>query len=610
MPQRARQLYLPNNYFPLGQPNGKGSAADFTLKVPSVMGAITKEPTGIPLSDNTYTLMTFTNSTRTFSIAPVGDSFDVWVQGTKFTFTTAQTLVIPNTEGTFYLYFDTAGTLQVMNTFSTALITDYAFVSSGYWDATLAKNLLPLNERHGLEMDGITHALFHSFLGSEYKTGFALSAFSLGTGSSNSDVSFQVDSGTWSDEDINFSYTATTQFTVVYRSGASLWKTKDANAYPLIESGATTLNGAGGSTAVYTGANGRPAYNKNTSGTWSLTETSEGAYILVHLAVINDESKKIVAFLGTNEYYTEFSALNNISVEINELKSSVPLNEYIFVGTILLECSSSFANTPKARIIPIPNAVSTNYIDLRPTNPKSLLSFQNIFGLLDQWKINQSPVYFEKYLDTDFVAVSISATANVSLFQTTNSGVGAAFSFLTANNTDTILRATTGTGASGTSWYKTNNGIIFTTGLNYELVLEFDFKLSAVSSGTQRYTIRLGLSGTNFVADPNDGIFLRYSDNLGSGNLILASRAGGVESTLSSAIAGSTSKVKVKVVIYNGTDIYLYIDNTKVAGGITTNIPVNTTLFIGAGIVKSIGTTAVTMGSDYFQAYKHNYTGR
>ena len=68
----------------------------------------TKEPMGH--ADKTQSTISFNESTRTFTIAPVGASFDVWCAGVKYTFTTAQSIQIPNTTGIYYIYFN-AGVL-------------------------------------------------------------------------------------------------------------------------------------------------------------------------------------------------------------------------------------------------------------------------------------------------------------------------------------------------------------------------------------------------------------------------------------------------------------------------------------------------------------------
>jgi len=59
----------------------------------TVMG----EPMGH--ADKTQSSISFDAGTRTFTIQPVSTSFVVWCKGEKYTYTTAQTVVIPDTAG-------------------------------------------------------------------------------------------------------------------------------------------------------------------------------------------------------------------------------------------------------------------------------------------------------------------------------------------------------------------------------------------------------------------------------------------------------------------------------------------------------------------------------
>lgn len=577
------------------------------------LGQVTSEPTGFTFSDNTESTLSFVNSTRTFSISPVSAEFTFYVQGVKYSKTTTQSLVIPDVEGSYYFYFDDTGTLTSTTTFDLAIIRQFSFVSSVYWDATNKVAVWNVNERHGKEYPGAVHAWAHTYFGSDYKTGFGLTGFTIGNGSLDTHARFTAESGTWSDEDINFSYTATANIPIIYRLNTvanPFWRRKDANTNPFLESGATSLNGAGGTYTVYTGANARPAYNSNSGGNYSLVQVSEGAFFNVHYAVFNDESQKIVGFLGTSEFFSPAFASQAIASEVNAIKANVPLNEFIFIGTVTFEASSAFANVPNARVVNYHLTNSQNYVDLRPLDPKNLLSLNNIFGKLSKYQLDNFKNNYASFLDCDFVNESISATANVADFQSVVVGAGSSNTFTTLNNFDSVIASATGTTATGTAYYRSNGLIQITTSKAYELWIEFDLQWSAVSSGTQRYTTRGGIASNTLVADPLNGIFVRYSDNLNGGLFQCVSRSAGVESILNSGTAGGTGKVKVKIQIINGTDIFFYLNDIKTTDSITTNIPLNTNLFFGVGNAKSIGTTSAIVYTDYYNAFAHIYSGR
>jgi len=69
----------------------------------------TKEPTGI--IDRTESTISFVAGTRTFSIAPTGVSFDYLLRGNKVTVSAQQDVIIADTTGLHYIYFNSAGTL-------------------------------------------------------------------------------------------------------------------------------------------------------------------------------------------------------------------------------------------------------------------------------------------------------------------------------------------------------------------------------------------------------------------------------------------------------------------------------------------------------------------
>ena len=133
---------------------------------------------------------------------------------------------------------------------------------------------------------------------------------------------------------------------------------------------------------------------------------------------------------------------------------------------------------------------------------------------------------------------------------------------------------------------------------------------SAVSSAAQRYTTRVGLASSALNAEPTAGIYCRYSDNINGGFIQCVCRLAGVESVLNSGTAGGTGKVRARIQIINGTDVYFYLNNIKTTGSITSSIPLNTAMFFGAGIVSSVGTTAKRLYVDYMKAYAYLYGGR
>lgn len=147
---------------------------------------VTFEPTGFPnRTDSTISI-----STQTFTIAPAVTSFDVYVQGVKFTKTGTQSVTVPDVAGQLnYIYYDSTGTLSQGT--SLPNLGQNAIVATVYWNGTTA---LLAEERHGLTMDWATHYYLHHTIGAVWDHGLA--------GTFAADNTFSITEGEIDDEDI------------------------------------------------------------------------------------------------------------------------------------------------------------------------------------------------------------------------------------------------------------------------------------------------------------------------------------------------------------------------------------------------------------------------
>ena len=310
---------------------------------------VTNEPTGF--ADRTTSTIAFDDVTYTLTISPVSGSFDFYVKGTKFTKSSAESIQIDNTQsGNHYFYYDENGVLNTTQVTSESLFTENALVSIVYWNPEINAHIYFAEERHGLQMDGATHGYLHTTFGARYLFGHALENFTIGNGSLDSHAQFTADGGSIRDEDLVIQSPSQSQIPVLYRQG-SLWRKKSSDAFPFIYSG----------TAGYTGTN--VPYNEFNGTSWQLTEASNNEFVLVHLFATNDKDSPIVAIQGTNVYNNSPDAKDAASTEISSL-SGIPFVEFVAIGTVILETSSSYGNSVKAKVEPIGSA---NYIDFRGT---------------------------------------------------------------------------------------------------------------------------------------------------------------------------------------------------------------------------------------------------
>lgn len=309
-----------------------------------------REPTGFP--NRTDSTTSFVDGTRTFTIAPVSGSYKVYIKGHEFTKTTSTNLVIPNTDGNHYIYFDINGTLSSTQSIDSDFFQNNAFVAIVYWNTTNSARTYFAEERHGLIMDGQTHGYLHTVLGARYISGGALQGFNVdNTGNAASHAQFTAALGSIRDEDILLDYPAQTQIPILYRSG-TLWRKKAADAYPLIYSG----------TAGYTGANGRMPYNELVGASWQLTQAGNNNFVLVHIFATNDKDNPVVGIQGVAQYNSVSGARQAANSEIASL-SGLPFAEFVALGSVIYETSNTYANVPKSRV----RSTDTggNYVDFR-----------------------------------------------------------------------------------------------------------------------------------------------------------------------------------------------------------------------------------------------------
>lgn len=337
---------------------------------------ITNEPTGFPNRDDSEILISDGGGNPTFTIQPKAPatSYDVYIRGQKYTKSSPLTVTSVSHPGfpyagNNYFYFDQSGNLQVTNTFTAAIIQLYAFIAIVYWNPDTNSHTYFAEERHGLTMDGATHSYLHTVFGARFLSGLALQNFTIGTGGANADAQFNVDQGSLRDEDILHELSAQAQIPILYRQGSNgYWRKKTADSFPVIYSG----------TAGYTGANGRLPYNQYSGGSWSLTEVDNNKYVLVHFFGTNDKENGVVGIQGPAEYDSMEAARTAANAEISSL-SGLPFEEFVPIGTVVFQTSNTFANTPKADVIPINGA---NYIDFRGTQLYTPAGTATTHGLL------------------------------------------------------------------------------------------------------------------------------------------------------------------------------------------------------------------------------------
>lgn len=315
------------------------------------------EPTGFP--NRTDSTLAFTDGTRTFQIAPAVTSFDYYISGVKYTKSSPESVVIPNTTGIHFVYYN-GTSLASTAVFSVALVTSYALVAAIYWNATEGYSVYLGDERHGVTMDGATHYHLHNSLSTVYLSGLALGDINVdASGNLATSAQLSVGSGYIMDEDLIHTLAtvaAPAQIPVLNLLGTGRWVKTAATTFP-----------------VRTTGTGRLAYNFYTGGNWTVAEVGNNDFCLYHIFATNDPSMPYVSIMGQQDHPTIIAAREAAEEEIASIvQASLPFAELLAVGTLIFEASNSFSNSVKARIRS--TLTGADYVDWRTSRIRGTAS--------------------------------------------------------------------------------------------------------------------------------------------------------------------------------------------------------------------------------------------
>lgn len=316
---------------------------------------LNNEPNGFVNRDDS--VISFNESLRKFTIAPKITSYQIFSWGNLFTKDAAESIIIPDTEGRHFIYFDENGDLATGIDFDPQLIFGpWCFTSVIIWDAENQE--LPFggiqNERHGL-LDSRAHARWHNKTGLVITSGLALNTFNTEEdGSLLISNQFGMEAGIIADEDISMNVPpriSTVSPHVVYLLGANPdWRkgTPVAGTCLLVSGGILQ-------------------YNKNDVGAFSLDDVPDGEYVNYHgfISTSDTPSKMEIWTPGHATYASKSEAIVAQLTEVLSLANSasetaIELAEYNFIGSILFKVDYSFTNSTKSVIVPISGGFDYN----------------------------------------------------------------------------------------------------------------------------------------------------------------------------------------------------------------------------------------------------------
>ena len=376
------------------------------------------DPSGEPIghTDKTQSSISFNNATRTFTIAPTAASFEVWCKGVKYEYSTAQTVVIPNTTGLHFIYFSASGVLSTQMSYFTW--EEHAPTAYVYWNATTGTAIYFGDERHGITLDWQTHEYLHRTRGAAIANGFAASGYTTtGLGATDADAQIDIGGGTFFDEDMQVDIVSTNspvantwqqdlsgpaRIPVLYLSG-SAWVIDAPTNFPF---------------KVVAGV---PQYNLYSGGTWSIASVSNNEYFVSWILATNNLNYPVLSIISqapTNQLsQAEAMTFEGLSL------SGFPSVEFRPLYKVIYTHKTGFTNSVKASTVAV--------YDLRSLQSAGVAAalvqdHGNLSGLGDD--------DHAQYLHVSEVRSPSSAVKNSFLpSQTGNSG-----KYLSTNGTDPI----------------------------------------------------------------------------------------------------------------------------------------------------------------------------
>lgn len=159
---------------------------------------------------------TISLSTRDFTIAPTGASFNLWIEGVKYAKTSSQT-TLADTVGLHFVYFDSGGALQSSMS-AWDITSSNSPVATIYWNGAAGAII---DERHGSARNRQWHEWAHESIGTRYVSGLA-GTFTATT--------FTITSGEIYDEDLEHLNAEQTACRLWYRSSGAFTFTAGATS--------------------------------------------------------------------------------------------------------------------------------------------------------------------------------------------------------------------------------------------------------------------------------------------------------------------------------------------------------------------------------------------
>jgi hypothetical protein len=317
--------------------------------------------------------VTFDASTQTVTISPTGTTYDLYIGGQRFV-KTSESIVLPNTYGSYLVYFDTTATLQFE---ALSLGTTTYEYSSNISVATIIYTPTVSSvsdQRHGISMPWASIQYHVNTTGIAFVSGLDPIGYTLnGTGNTDVEAQISLTDGVLYYADININVTNATTPSTPYQqvlngpltipliypfgSGNGSLVTTQPTVFPVLQ---------GTNLIQYASFNGTD---------WVTQEATDGYYVGTWIFATSSYPYPIAGAIGIHQ-----SATPQLAIQDNNFDDLQQIFGTSLIGLrplylLIFQTSTSFTNTPHATLVDI--------IDYRTASVTAPLDHSALSGLAD-----------------------------------------------------------------------------------------------------------------------------------------------------------------------------------------------------------------------------------
>ncbi len=295
--------------------------------------------------DRTSSTLSFTDATRTLTLAPTGANFTIYYRGKAVLIDSPKTVVIANSAGSHWIHWDYSQN-RLVDLGSSPNLKDNLLVAYIYWDTSSTYAMFFSDERHAVSRDLNWHYYQHTTNGAIWKSGGDVSY----TVNNPNTVGFSLSGPiVIADEDLEHSIVNAETPSAAYEQTLSNTANQLANL-PIVYLNGTSYKQLAATTLPWYPSTTRAYYNQVVSNSGSLVSAAaDDTYIVYWVVATNDTRSPVKLVMGRGAWATVGEAETE-----NFVSYGFPMPEVAPMYKVILKTRSSYTqNLARVNIISI-----------------------------------------------------------------------------------------------------------------------------------------------------------------------------------------------------------------------------------------------------------------